>query len=147
MDLSSTNLEEATVWVDAVQLEVGSQASDYQPRREIEVMADTPQVGNIFLSEGGKPSILLNLHAFAGGKKGGKREISVNISVKDFYDVEVLRKRVNFSFPSGDGINKPISLPVGKLGFYRISLESEGFSQSLRCAIIKPYKGKDSRWG
>lgn len=146
-DLSSSDMKEATVWVDAVQLEAGSQASDYQPRREVEVMADTRQDGNIFLSEGEKPSILLNLHAYAEGEKERKREISVNVSVKDFYDVEVLRKRVNLSVPLGRGINKPVSLPVGKLGFYRITIETEGFSQSLRCAIIKPYKGKDSRWG
>jgi hypothetical protein len=70
--------------------------------------------------------------------------------VLDFFDREVLRQTVRFAVPVGKSIVRTVNLPVGKFGFYRVQVttpEKANFCLPLRCAVIKPYRAKDSRWG
>jgi hypothetical protein len=157
LDLNASKMSSATVWLDAMQLEQGSQASEYRPRLQVEVMASTDETGNIFVVERGQPTLPIKLHAFAdgtvegtGGKGQGAREVTATISVRDFFDREVLRQTVRFAVPVGKSIVRAVNLPVGKFGFYRVQVttpEKANFCLPLRCAVIKPYRAKDSRWG
>ncbi len=77
-------------------------------------------------------------------------ETTVTIVVRDFFDAEVLRQTVKLDIPVGSSVTKTVNLPVGKFGFYRIQVlmpDRANFCLPLRCAVIKPYRGKDSRWG
>ncbi len=47
-DLITSELDSGTVWIDALQLEKGSIASDYHPRADIEIGFETDRLGNIF---------------------------------------------------------------------------------------------------
>ncbi|MFN3420656.1 MAG: hypothetical protein ACK40X_02880 [Armatimonadota bacterium] len=153
LDLTSSKMESSTVWLDAIQLEQGDQPSEYRPRRSIELTASTDVQGNIFVTESGKPSIALKLHAFAdrtGGAGRGTRKVMATIVVRDFFDAEVLSRTVSLDIPAGSGVTKIVNLLVGKFGFYRIHVMTDdkaNFCLPLRCAVIKPYRGKDSRWG
>jgi hypothetical protein len=62
-------------------------------------MASTDETGNIFVVERGQPTLPIKLHAFADGtvegtgdKGQGAREVTATISVRDFFDREVLRQ-------------------------------------------------------
>lgn len=146
-DLAASKASAATVWLDAVQLERGEQASGYQPCRSIEVKASTEKAGNIFITEQ-HPTIPLRLHAF--NDLLTPQRITTTISVHDFFDVEVLRQRVSLDIPAKSGVTKTVNLALGKWGFYRISMtppDKANIAFPLRCAVIKPYRGKDSRWG
>ena len=75
---------------------------------------------------------------------------TATIVVRDFFDAEVLRQTVKLDIPVGSSVTKTVNLPVGKFGFYRIQVltpDRANFCLPLRCAVIKPYRGKDSRWG
>lgn len=153
LDLNASKMSTATVWLDALQLERGSQASEYRPRLLVEVMASTDATGNIFIVERERPTLPVKLHTFADGTRDtgqGTREVTATISVWDFFDDEVLRQTVRLTVPVGKGIVRTVNLPVGKFGFYRVQVttsEKANFCLPLRCAIIKPYRAKDSRWG
>lgn len=157
LDLTSSKTDFLTVWLDAIQLEQSSQPSEYRPRRPIELTASTDVPGNIFMTESSKPSIVLKLHAFADGTvdagRGTRKEtrkVTAMVVVKDFFDAEVLRRTVSLDIPVGSSVTRIVNLPVGKFGFYRIHVttgDMANFSLPLRCAVIKPYRGKDSRWG
>ncbi|MEZ8219313.1 hypothetical protein B0813_002850 [Candidatus Fervidibacteria bacterium JGI MDM2 SSWTFF-3-K9] len=153
LDLNASKMSGATVWLDALQLERSSQASEYKPRLPVEVMASTDAMGNIFVVEGERPTLPVKLYAFADGTRDtgqGTREVTATISVRDFFDDEVLRQTVRLTVPVGGGIVRTVNLPVGKFGFYRVQVttsERANFCLPIRCAIIKPYRAKDSRWG
>lgn len=154
LDLAASKVDSATVWLDAIQLERGNQPSEYRPRCPVEVAASTDALGNIFVTEKTKPSIALKLHAFADGKRSGRQEarrkLAVTVVVRDFFDAEVLKQKVGLDIPVGSGVTKTVNLPVGKFGFYRIQVltpDETNFCLPLRCAVIRPYRNKDSRWG
>jgi len=149
----SHRLDSATVWLDAVQLESGGQPSKYQLRCPVELMASTDALGNIFTTEGSKPTIPLRLWAFADRTRDAGRgtgKLKATVVVLDFFDAEVLRQTVTLDIPAGKSVTRVVNLPVGKFGFYRIQVttpDKSNFCLPLRCAVIRPYRGKDSRWG
>ncbi|MGQ9727022.1 MAG: phage head spike fiber domain-containing protein [Candidatus Fervidibacter sp.] len=150
LDLALSKTDAATVWIDALQLESGTKATPYKPRCSIEVMASTDEIGNIFAADSNRPNISLKLRAFADKTVSKKTLVKVSIKVNDFFDEEVLRRDVTLNIPAGESVTKRVNLPVGKFGFYRVQLsmpDKANFCLPLRCAVIKPYREKDSRWG
>lgn len=153
LDLNASKTNAATIWLDAMQLERGPQAGEYRPRLPLEVMASTDKAGNIFVTESQRPTLTIKLHTFADGTGDGKRkerEETVTISGQDFFDTEVVRRTIKLSVPVGEGVVRVVDLPVGKFGFYRVQVstsDKRNFCPPLRCAIIKPYRARDSRWG
>ncbi|MBC7327344.1 carbohydrate binding domain-containing protein [bacterium] len=145
------NENDTCIWVDAVQLEKGEKPTEYKPRREVEIGLSTNKPGNIFITESDKPILSLLLNAFADkGEKGNIEKVKkakAKIIVSDFQDKEVFNQIINLEVQPGKGIKKLLNFPLGKLGFYRIKLQSDDYVQTLRCAIIRPFKYKDSRWG
>ncbi len=159
LDLAASKVNSATVWLDALQLERGEQPTPYQPRRPVEVVAATPALGNIFVTDR-NPALLLQLSAYAepvkeepkqkGAPQQRTHKLTVTVSVQDFFDAEVLRQRVSLDIPFGRSVTKTVTLPVGKFGFYRVRVEAPDgafVGTPLRCAVIKPYRSADSRWG
>ncbi len=151
LDLAASKASAATVWLDAMQLERGTNSSPYKPRRPVEVMASTDATGNIFTTDSAKPIIPLKLQAFADKAVGGKAAtVKVTVTVSDFFDAEVLRRNVTLDIPAGGNVTRVLALPISKFGFFRIQVSTSdkaNFCPPLRCAVIKPYRAKDSRWG
>ncbi|MEW6355237.1 MAG: hypothetical protein AB1696_02850 [Planctomycetota bacterium] len=146
LDLDASKMDSATVWIDAVQLERGTQATPYQPRASVEVMVKTEAVGNVFVTADERPNIALQLHVF--NDSDAPKDVNAEVSVTDFFDAEVLRQTVPLSAPAKSGVTKSVSLPIGKRGFYRVKTTlGDAAYLALRCAVIKPYGAqRDSRF-
>ncbi|MBM4044596.1 MAG: hypothetical protein FJ279_05740 [Planctomycetes bacterium] len=138
LDLAASKLDAATVWVDAVQLEAGAQATPYQPCQPVEVLA-TPSETDKPLE--GPPHIPLDVHAFNNAPVA--QTANTTLVVSDFWDAEVVRQTVSLSVPPQGRATKTVDLPFGKYGFYRVQMGQ----QHSRCAVIKPHSGNDSRFG
>jgi hypothetical protein len=152
LDLRKSTINEAKVWIDAVQFEKSKQTTEYQVSAPVEITAETEKEGNIFVCAQPPYDIPLKLRAF--NNTALPQEVKASISVKDFWDNEVIHKEVNLSVKPREEIVQIVSLPVGKLGFYRITVFGQTSklqlsslpSQQLRCMIINP-ADEDSRFG
>ncbi len=147
LDLAASKVEAATVWVDAVQLEAGPQATPYQPCLPLEIRMTVPAEGHLLQASGSSPAIPVRIRAF--NNAADPRTAAAAVSASDFWDAEALRREVSVEVPPRGGVEKALSLPVGKPGYYRLRLSAGGaeLQPSLRCALIKPYSGGDSRFG
>jgi len=139
--------EDATVWVDAVQLERGPQATPYQPALPVEVLAGTPRPGNLFTATGDQPGMTLDLHAFNAGATPGRA--TVQVAVTDYRDREILRQDLAMSVPDQGAATQSVRLPTGSAGFFRVQVMQDGTAVQppLRCAVIRPVDGNAARFG
>ena len=148
LDLEKSPLEAAQLWIDAVQLEAGEGATSYATRATVESTVVTPAVGNIFL----KPEEGLAVELVAHNATPTDRSVSGRISVRDFFDKEVLTRDATLAVPAQTSRSMPITgLLPGRLGYYRIvwtpTDHAAPFQQTLRCALLRPYDQPDSPFG
>lgn len=147
LDLAASKVPAATVWVDAVQLEHSLQATAYQPAAPLEVMADMGVPGNAFPAEPGRAELKVRLSAF--NNTDVPSDTRVSLAVTDFLDAEVLRQEASLTVPPGRGATATVSLPVNRLGFFRVTASREGqeaFAR-LRCMAFVPNRQADTRFG
>lgn len=138
----------ATVWVDAVQLEKGAQATPYQPALPVEVTAEVDAPGGFVAAQKSRPAIPLKVRAF--NNTDTRRMASVSITATDFEDAPALRSTRSFAVPAhGSSTMLPAAVPVGREGFFRVQVTPEGAEPlpALRCAVLPPYAAQDSRFG
>ncbi|MGQ9610457.1 MAG: carbohydrate binding domain-containing protein [bacterium] len=151
-DLTKSELDSGTIWIDAVQLEKGNIASDYHPRADIEVGFAIDRLGNIF-HYGEQPvirSIIFN-------EDDSLHSVLLNIQITDFDDKVIRKFSVPIDSPSKQSIEIPIYMDIEKKGFYRFNcivkpIDNKAsaeaiLTRSLRFAIIEPYEKKDSVFG
>lgn len=147
LDLAASGREEATVWVDAVQLEAAPQAGAYQPALPLEVLATSAQPGHLFLARDGRPAVTLTLQAFNAGPT--PRRAAAGVAVSDFRDEAVLRQGAAFEVPGQSAAVQSVTLPVGTEGFFRVRVTPDGGPAlpDLRCAVLHPPAMADARFG
>jgi len=148
LDLESSPLDDATIWVDAVQLEAGAEASDFAARQELETFIETPAVGNVFTD----PAQGLSVEVVAWNGSDESRGLRGTVTVTDFADQEVLTRTVQREVgPSTQVRVRVAALLKGRRGFFRVHWRpadgSSPFPQTLRCALIEPYEHRDSAFG
>ena len=146
LDLEASKKEAGTLWIDAVKLEKGSQASPYQTRSAIEVGLETNHLGNLFLY-GDEPKIaamIFNAGEFA-------QSIKLHAHTSDFDDAIVYEAAVPVDVRSGQIARVSIPTGVQRKGFYRLHLRAEGaevvLTRAIRFAILEPYTASDSLFG
>lgn len=147
-DLSRSSTQNATVWLDALQLDTGKSVRDYGPRSLVESGLTTNAVGNIFTQP--DTGISLSIHFWNGAES--QQHLSGSLVVTDFTDRTVLTRDITTDVPPQSARLTEVSrLLPGKLGFYRIAWKPQGhtsaFPQSLRCALVRPYANADSPFG
>ena len=135
LDLEATGRSAAALWIDAVQLERGAQATAYEPRRAVESSLGTGVEGNVFtnLAKGAS----FTVRAFNNTER--TTELRGQLTVTDFFDRSVFESAPGIKLPPHSGG----SLTVDKVsrdqrGFFQATWASEESSQSLRCAILEP---------
>lgn len=130
--------------LDALQLEQGSEPTEFEPRDPVEFALSTPNVGNVF--GWNEP---LEIHVRAYGRAQDMAKARLELRLTDFFGREVWRET-----GAVEG-HKAFSLPVKKQpqlrGFLRLhgrmtcgELVSE---KAMRLAAIPEYPGNDSRFG
>jgi len=111
---------DATLWMDAVQLERGSRATEYEPRQPSESFLATDVPGNIFTN--GIARFIVR-----GNAPGTLR-------VTDFFDRLVLETNA-------------LPATITQRGFFRATWSTATATQEVRCAVIDPVRCDDSPFG
>ncbi len=132
-DLTHSPLRKATVWVDAVQLEQGPEATRYQPRSPVEVGLGWERPGHSFSSPQEARAIVNVYNAGTAATR-----VRVEATVTDFFDREVARPQLEVEAPAGRGVQQVLRLGVEDKGFYRIKLEADP-------GVVLPINAE--RWG
>jgi len=146
LDLEASRKQAGTLWIDAVQLEKGAQATTYQPRAAVEVGLATDRLGNLF-SYGDKPKMTATI--FNAGEVA--QSIKLHAHTTDFDDAIVYETAVPVDVRPGQTARVSIATGVQQKGFYRLHLRAKGaevvLTRAMRFAIIEPYTGSDSLFG
>jgi hypothetical protein len=146
LDLTNTNIQTKTVWIDGVQLSKGNEPQDYQPWATVEVALETERLGNLF-HYGDEPEMVATIF----NSDWSTRSINMYITVTDFDDIVVNEITLPVSISPRQTIKIPIDPGVRLKGFYRVHLACDGaqvaMTRPLRFAIIEPYTKTDSLFG
>lgn len=140
---------QATVWVDAVQLEQATGATGFLPRQPVELGLETDKVGNVF--DWDEP---LRFHLTLSGS-GLKQtaEATVAFHLTDFFDREIWRNDIRDEIPAGSVAEHVVELPPDpeRRGFLKLhavlTCGDTRAERSMRLAAIPIYGGGDSRFG
>lgn len=147
LDLPAQKLEEATLWLDAVQLEKSDQATDFAPRAPVEVALSTDKPSHVFST--GEP---VELKAAICNQTEADAKATVSLSVSDFFDEPVGEAPLDLSAPPKGTASVAFPLPmIKKKGFYRVAatVTAGGATRThvVRIVVIDPYREKDSFLG
>ncbi len=96
-----------TLWLDALQLEEGTSASDYQHPAALTIGLATERKNNIFFA--GEP-MTIDFSAFNGGNQAV--DATVTYSVKDFYHNTVASGTLAFPMAAAAGHWQRLTLPI-----------------------------------
>lgn len=145
-DLRESELARVTLWVDAVQLEQGPQASDYELRAPVEVGLEWEETGHLFA----RPE---QARAVVSGFNAGRRPVRVEVSAPcaDMYDRLAGEPNLELVIPPGESVRATLSLGLERRGFYRFLLRARGAAvvpvAAERLAVIEPSQGQDGIFG
>ncbi len=154
LDLEEAGRASGTLWVDAIQLERGAQATAYEPRSPLESFiqcAATPgsrnrtagseasaaaPPGNIFTN----PSSGISLVLRAYNDSTQPQTSAGTLTLTNFFDQPVLTRPVQLKVPAHSAAELAFNqLCAGQQGFFRATWTPSAASrQSLRCAVIEP---------
>jgi hypothetical protein len=135
LDLAESKRPAARLWVDAVQMELGEQATDYVPRQPMEAFLETEQAGNTFTD----PSQGARLLLWTYNSSETSQPVRRHVAVTDFLDEPILDREVQVDVPPHRAVRLNLD-GVGKdrQGFFRARLSGEPEAPALRFAIIEP---------
>jgi hypothetical protein len=132
LDLEASRRDTATLWLDAVQLERGDHATEYEPRQSLEAFLETSAPGNISTNQ-----LIPVLQAY--NNSDHEQTLHGNLELTDFFD------RTSSNLSAFDYSLQPHSGAAyfsysfkNSLGFFRAKWTSGTTTQSIRCAFIKP---------
>ncbi len=143
-DLTDTDINSTTLWIDAVQFEEHASPTAYQPRTGIESCIKTDAAGNMFTD----PAEGIGLHVIAYNSTAIDGETRGTLTITDFFDKKVYAEKIALKVNAGGYAEKSLrGILKGETGFFRIKwdpVEKAATSQSLRCMVFTPHDGADS---
>lgn len=144
VDLDASRRERATLWVDAIQLERGEQATSYEPRAPLESFIATAAPGNTFADAArGLP---LRLRAFNDSRAA--QPLRGELTVCDFFDQPVATLQPTNVLNAHESLDVRLpALAQLRQGFFRATWNAGTSSNDLRCAIMEPVPAADSPFG
>lgn len=148
LDLGQSPLEEATLWIDAVQFSLLNSPDEdlaYSPAATVETCLVTDRPGNIFIAS--DEGIAVRLRGYNDGEQA--QTVTGNVVLLDYRDREIQRLPVVLEVPPRKTAEILLSgLIPGKTGFYRAIWKPDGArEQVLRLAVVRPWTGSDSAFG
>lgn len=140
----TTDDPEAIVWIDAVQIERGTQPTEYQPLEGIEVGFIIDRLCNIFYKE---KNLTFEISVIKG--KGKPENLVINYYILNSHlEKEFGRKEIIYIKPNSV-ITKKIDIPFEKLGTYIIVYEVKNHPELGYCipfhVIENPEKTKGKK--
>ncbi len=144
-DLTDTPQSSATAWIDAVQLEVGEEATDFAPREAVEVGFDAGGFGTVFIGD----SVELAVRVRNDSYDAVAMELSAQL--EDYFGERHAMGGVTVEAPAGRTTQEVWSMPLPGTGHYAavISWRANGrdHERILPLAAITPYADDDSPFG
>lgn len=145
-NLAGSNLDTATVWIDAIQFEAGSEASDYIPREPVEVMASPASHDHIYDASQPVTVTLAGRNATAV-----PTTVDLAMRVTDYFDAVVHEEVVPVALGPGATVHHQLTLPINAPGFFRVYVawQSGGraHEQDFPIGVIQTYAHDDSPFG
>ncbi|MCC6697159.1 MAG: hypothetical protein IT365_16140 [Candidatus Hydrogenedentes bacterium] len=145
-DMTSMPSVEAVFRIDAVQLEVGSEATGFETREPLELGFSTSRYGNVY--EAGRPSILT---VYAHNHAGEEAVASLSLEWEDYFGTPLEPRTLSIRVPAGARAEEAWTLPVPGKGLYRarITWSAGGIEHSrpLKFSVIETYQHDDSPFG
>ena len=146
LDLEASGENSGTLWIDGVQLERGAQASEYEPRAEVEAGIVWDEPGHLFWRA---QDARVTIAAFNASEK--PRTVELRATVTDFFDKEVAKPQLTLNIGPRAAARAELALGVNGNGFFRVALSARGAAlvqnRPERLAVIQRYTGADSLWG
>lgn len=146
----ATPPQSATLWLDAVQLEKGSEPTKFTPAAPVEFGITTSKTGNVY----GWDEPIGWTVALRSAEGAGSRDVKFRFSLEDGLGREVWSDAsLGASMPSGANGRHVMTLEpdAARRGFLRLKATAawDGQTQerSIRLAVIPKYKLQDSRFG
>ncbi len=135
LDLEATQREAATLWIDAIQLERGAQATAYEPRRPVESSLECGVVGNIFTNLARGAAFTIRAY----NNTDSSAAVQGRLTLTDFFDQVVLTNVYRMKLRAHAGNSLRLNrVSSNRRGFFQATWAAEGSSHSLRAAIIEP---------
>ena len=134
LDLAASEREAARLEVDAIQLERGDQATEFEPRRPVESFIETDASGNLFPDVAAGATIRVRAY----NNTAASSTVNGKLSASDFYDEPAAAEAVDLTVPAFAGTECVFNLVRGRRGFFRAKWDSGDWVQSLRCTVLEP---------
>lgn len=134
-DVAVRSDEPGSLWLDALQLEVG-RFTDYAPAREVEAAIAVPAEGAIFTT-GETPGI--TLRAFNNGGEAVRQDY--RILVLNLDEKVVSDQSVTLELPAGDGVVRDVRIPGLVNGAYKALLSArpgEALESEAHFSVLPP---------
>lgn len=146
LDLEASQREAARLEVDAIQLERGERATEFEPRQPIESFVETDAGGNLFRDTVAGATVRVR----ACNYSNEAHTLRGKLTATDFYDKLVKVESVELALAAGTAAEREIPrVNAGRQGFFRVNWDRGDWEQSLRCAVLEPAPAglKDSPFG
>lgn len=135
LDLEASQRDAARLSVDAIQLERGDQATDYEPRQTVESFVETGVTGNVFRDAAQGATF----HVRAYNDSPAPQKLAGKLAVTDFFDRTAAEHAVELAVPARSAASQTVAqVCPGQRGFFRAQWTAGDAAQSLRCALIEP---------
>ncbi len=122
--------EDVQVDVDAVQLEKGERATDFEPRAAVEFAFEPSEAAGIF--EAGRSASLIVRACNHGGSAA---RATVRFQVTDFLDQPAPLEDVAFEVPARATAERPVPVPEAWRGYYRVRATAEAGGRTERATV------------
>lgn len=136
----------ATIWLDAVQLETGREATAFAAREPLEIGLATGKTANIF-DAGEEVAVAVQ----AANRTSVPADVTLEFKATDYFDRTAAEVHHRLEVPARNAAQAVCPLGIRDKGFYwvAVSWEAGGRKQSrkLRVAVVEPYPHKDSVFG
>lgn len=147
-DLGGSKIDSAVVWLDAVQLEAGSQPTAFVPRAAFAVHATTDRFGNVFTA-GERPRLHLAVET-----TGPAHPRELQVRVRDYFGRELPAQTVRIPAGAGGLAQEDFTPALPGKGHYTVTVHDSAapaapnlLAQPLVLAWIDGYTGTDSPFG
>ncbi len=145
-DITATPETRATTWLDAIQLEAGSQPTAPIQCEPLEIGFELAPRNHVFT-----PDETVALHVMASNAAPGAGKVLLRASIRDYFGRIVARSQLPLDVPAGSTTQRPWLLGRLGRGFFTATIEwtvgSVHRRHEIRLAVLDPYPWHDSLFG
>jgi Beta-galactosidase len=145
-DMTAMPDETVACWIDAVQLESGSQATAFETLEPVEVGFQTGHYGNVYGID--EPIVMTVL---ANNTGTTDTSVTLRLEVEDYFGNALPPSTLSLAIPAGGQVSEPWVLELPGKGYFRarVTWTANGREhvRVVELTVIQPYAEEDSPFG